>query len=465
MSSELRKLWEHAGGQLPDDWTIAPLESLLRDSKSIAVGVMYPGPDTPGGTPLLKVGDIKDGVALRPSYCISATTDEEHRRTRLIGDELLITLVGNPGECVVVTPDMAGWNPARAIAVVRLQDTRLRTYLKTVLESTAGRHLIDAVLNTTVQKTLNLKDIRKLPIPLPTNAEIKWISDISESLASRLTLLRETNATLEAIAQALFKSWFVDFDPVRAKMEGRAPEGMDETTAALFPDGFEESELGLVPRGWRLAPFGQLLSHTIGGDWGSDVPDERNETRVAIIRGTDIPDLQSGANSRVPLRYTSQKKLSTRKLEDGDIVLEVSGGSKDQPTGRALYLTAGLLGQFDCPVEPASFCRLLRPNTKEMGVLLGQHLAYIYAQGKTWEYQNQSTGIANFQTSHFLETELVAVPSDGVLTAFAETIRPMVDRAHLIQLQELATLRDTLLPRLISGQLRLPEALEEREAA
>ena len=72
------------------------------------------------------------------------------------------------------------------------------------------------------------------------------------ALDDRITLLRETNATLEAIAQALFKSWFVDFDPVRAKQEGRAPEGMDEATAALFPDGFEESELGLVPRGWRV---------------------------------------------------------------------------------------------------------------------------------------------------------------------------------------------------------------------
>ena len=297
-----------------------------------------------------------------------------------------------------------------------------------------------------------------MQLQIPNRGEQDGIVKTLRALDDRITLLRETNATLEAIAQALFKSWFVDFDPVRAKLEGRAPEGMDEATAALFSDGFEESELGLVPRGWHLVPFGQLLCHTIGGDWGSDGPDEKNDARVAIIRGTDIPDLQSGANSRVPVRYTSQKKLATRKLEDGDIVLEVSGGSKDQPTGRALYLTDGLLGQFDCPVEPASFCRLLRPNTKDIGVLLGQHLTYIYAQGKTWEYQNQSTGIANFQTTHFLERELVAVPSDEVLAIFADTVRPLIDRAHLTQIQELATLRDTLLPRLISGALRLPQA-------
>lgn len=305
------------------------------------------------------------------------------------------------------------------------------------------------------QPLINQATLNAIEVCAPEPDEQREIGQFVGALDDRITLLRETNATLEAIAQSLFKSWFVDFAPVRAKMEGRAPEGMDEATAALFPDSFEESELGLVPRGWRLAPFGQLLSHTIGGDWGSDAPDEKNDARVAIIRGTDIPDLQVGANIRVPFRYTSQKKLATRRLEDGDIVLEVSGGSKDQPTGRALYLTAGLLGQFDCPVEPASFCRLLRPNTKDIGVMLGQHLTYIYTQGKTWEYQNQSTGIANFQTTHFFATELVTVPNEDVLTGFADMIRPLIDRTHLTQIQELATLRDTLLPRLISGQLRV----------
>jgi type I restriction enzyme S subunit len=278
LASELRRYWESAGGQIPSDWSIVPLESLLRDSKSIAVGVMYPGPDTPSGIPLIKVGDIKDGsIPLKPTYCVSEKTNEEHKRTQLVGDELLITLVGNPGECVVVKPSMAGWNPARAIAVIRLHDPSIRIYLKTVLESAASRHLIDAVLNTTVQKTLNLKDIRKLPIPMPPSNTIKNISAIADVLTNRIALLRETNATLEAIAQALFKSWFVDFDPVHAKQQGREPEGMDADTAALFPDGFEESAVGLVPRGWRVGILQDLL---------------------VLQRGFDLP-----ASERVPGKY------------------------------------------------------------------------------------------------------------------------------------------------------------------
>lgn len=147
-----------------------------------------------------------------------------------------------------------------------------------------------------------------------------------------------------------------------------------------------------------------------------------------------------------------------RELKVGDIVIEVSGGSKDQPTGRSILMTPEILSRFDCPVEPASFCRLFRPSEIGLSYLLAQHLVYIYAQGKTWEYQNQSTGIANFQTTHFLETELVAVPTDEVLKKFCEIVEPIVKQMYGSQIQQLAELRDTLLPRLISGQLRLPEA-------
>lgn len=304
----------------------------------------------------------------------------------------------------------------------------------------------------------NLGQLRKHELLLPPLHEQRAIADTLDLFTNRIALIGETNTTLESIAQALFKSWFVDFDPVRAKAEGVNPEGLDSATAELFPDSFEESAQGLVPRGWSLVPFGELLIHTIGGDWGDEVPSEKNDTRVAIIRGTDIPDLQSGTANRAPIRYTSAKKLATRVLQDGDIVLEVSGGSRDQPTGRALYLTDALLAQFDCPVEPASFCRLLRPVNGSTGLLLAQHLIYIYAIGKTWEYQNQSTGIANFQTTHFLHNELVVMPSAAVLEAFSELVRPIIGRAHIPQIRALTMLRDTLLPRLISGELRLPES-------
>lgn len=332
--------------------------------------------------------------------------------------------------------------------------------------------------------------LEKIEIPRLGEAE-KPIANVLRSLDDKLDLNRRINQTLEAMAQAIFKSWFMDFDPVKAKIAAKA-EGRDPlraamsaisgktdaeldtlppeqhaelaATSALFPDEMEDSELGETPKGWHAAPFGSMLTHTIGGDWGTDTPDTSNDTRVTIIRGTDLPDLDQAQSNRVPIRYTSQKKLASRRMQVGDIVLEVSGGSRDQPTGRSFRMTANAMREFDCPVEPASFCRLLRPASIEVGVILGLHLSYIYQQGKTWEYQNQSTGIANFQTTHFLETELVAKPPTAVVEAFFKTVNPLLERRHDPQGRQLAALRDALLPKLLSGELQV-QNLEAEAAA
>ena len=452
MSSELRKLWEHAGGQLPDDWAIVSLESLLRDSKSIAVGVMYPGPDTPGGVPLLKVGDVKDGsVPIKPSYCISAETDEEHKRTKLVGDELLITLVGNPGECVVVTPEMAGWNPARAIAVVRLHDTSLRTYLKTVLESTAGRHLIDSVLNTTVQKTLNLKDIRKLPIPLPSSATIQSVSRFSEALTMRITLLRETNATLEAIAQALFKSWFVDFDPVRAKAEGRQPEGMGAPTAALFPDSFEESEMGLVPKGWGVVRLGDVTERITKGTTPTTLKRPFVESGINFVKVESITD--DGQLLPEKFAYIDDEThglLGRSQLKADDVLITIAG-----TIGRVAVVTDDFI-----PANTNQAVAIVRPDTSKLpSAFVNQFLRLADSKSRMGERVVQAVQ-ANLSLGSLSDMKLVMPPSELVTKLHDLVFDSVGSKRNSNQqcIRTLTQLRDTLLPRLISGQLRLPEA-------
>ena len=432
MSFELRKRWEHAGGTIPNEWEIVPLETLLRDKKSIAVGVMYPGPETPGGIPLIKVGDVKQGtVPVKPSYCISQETNNEYKRTQLQGDELLITLVGNPGECVVVGPHMAGWNPARAIAVVRLSDSSLRVYLKTILESSAGKHLIDAVLNTTVQKTLNLKDVKQLPIPIPPNPTITALSAFSQALSDRIAVLRETNATLEAIAQALFKSWFVDFDPVHAKQQGRAPEGMDEATAALFPDSFEESELGLVPKGWRPVSLREVVS----------IFDSK---RVPLAG-------QERAKRQGPYPYYGAAALMDSVddyIFDGVYLLTGEDGSVSDEQGYPI--TQYVWGK----IWVNNHAHVLQGKD-------GVSTEHVMLSLKRTNIQPFITGAVQAKLSQSNMWRILFLkPPTEVSKSFGALLEPLFDllRHNSEQVQTLATLRDTLLPRLISGQLRLPEA-------
>lgn len=308
------------------------------------------------------------------------------------------------------------------------------------------------------QPLLNQGILSAIQVNLPSFDIQCEIGMLLKQFDDRIELLHQTNATLESIAQALFKSWFIDFDPVRAKAEGREPEGMNAETAALFPDAFDESVLGGIPKGWAGIPFGELLSFAIGGDWGAEGPTETCTQPATIVRGTDIPDIAAGQFDGVPRRFVSPKKSERRSLKDGDLVIEVSGGSKTQPTGRSLYVTNEVLAKLGATAVPTSFCRLFRADDAHTALLLSQHLVAIYQAGKMWNYQVQSTGLANFQTQHFLDSEIVVIPSPPVRTAFFEIVRPLIDRVYSAPIAELAALRDTLLPRLISGKLCLPEA-------
>lgn len=314
----------------------------------------------------------------------------------------------------------------------------------------------------------------------------KEIANILGSLDQKIQLNTQINQTLEEIAQALFKSWFVDFDPVRAKAQalsdgmsleqaelaamqaisGKTPEeltALSQTqperyaelteTAKAFPCEMVEVDGVEVPKGWELKPFGSLLENTIGGDWGKEEEDEKHTENVFVFRGTDLPNVQINEFDVIPKRYIAKNKLKSRKAKYGDIIIEVSGGSKNQPTGRSLLITKNLLCNFNLPIIPASFCRLFTPINEKIAVLLACHLKMIYTQGKTWEYQVQSTGISNFQTKNFLENELVVIPDENIFNAFYEKVGVIFEKMTSNENMLLSKTRDLLLPRLLNGKI------------
>ena len=153
---------------LPEDWDIVRVESLLCDDRGIAVGVMYPGDHDPAGIPLIKAGDLAGGrINPRTDFRITADKHNEYRRTELSGGELLISLVGDVGRCALVPTQMAGWNAARAIAVLRFKNPTDAGFVRVCLTSAPLQHLMHAWSTTTVQATLNLKEIRQIPLPWP----------------------------------------------------------------------------------------------------------------------------------------------------------------------------------------------------------------------------------------------------------------------------------------------------------
>jgi type I restriction enzyme, S subunit len=217
-----------------------------------------------------------------------------------------------------------------------------------------------------------------------------------------------------------------------------------------------ESELGLIPEGWEVKSIGELLKYHIGGGWGQEENSSEFPQAAYVIRGTDIPSARYGSIDGCQLRFHKQSNLKTRLLRTKDIVFEVSGGSKGQPVGRALFISQKLLNMFDKDVICASFCKLLRTNEDIiLPELLYLHLLEIYESKQIEKYQVQSTGIINFKFAFFLESEFVVVPDQICQENFRDIISNLFISAQILGIKNanLRKTRDLLLPKLISGEV------------
>lgn len=291
---------------------------------------------------------------------------------------------------------------------------------------------------------LNRENAHALPILVPPLAEQKRIAEFLKGLDDRITLLRETNKTLEFIAQAIFKSWFIDFDPVRAKMEGRQPEGMDEDTAALFPDSFEESELGLVPQGWGICSLDQIATYLNGLALQKFPPTGLND--LPVIK---IAQLRKGDTQGADLASGSIKPEYI--IKDGDVLFSWSGS---------------LEVEIWCGGNGALNQHLFKVSSERYP----KWFYYLWTRHHLEQFRqiaaSKATTMGHIQRAH-LTNAMVLVPTAELINTADELLSPLITMQieNGLRIKNLVSIRDTLLPRLISGQLRLPEAQEKIEAA
>lgn len=288
------------------------------------------------------------------------------------------------------------------------------------------------------QPIFNFTTLKNYVIQLPSLATQRKIA----SILSAYDYLIENNLRririLEEVAQNLYREWFLKF---------RFP-GHEKTH-------FVDSPLGKIPEGWEVKPIGDLLVHHISGGWGKEESDEKHTEPAYVIRGTDIPAVRQGKTETLPFRYHTASNLKSRRLSSGDLIFEVSGGSKDQPVGRALLVGDTTLREIDGEVICASFCKLMRPDQALVSCEhLFLHLLEIYGNGRIRKYQVQSTGISNLKFSYFVDNEMVVVPSQALRDAFDGQVKPLFQLVQSLgeKNQNLGQTRDLLLPKLISGE-------------
>lgn len=340
----------------------------------------------------------------------------------------------------------------------RDEDVLSNRFLYYALKELASSFTTSARGTTTLFITLPM--LQALEIPLPDIEVQRSVAALLSDLDWRIDLLRQTNATLESIAQALFKSWFIDFDPVRGKAEGREPECMDPATAALFPAEFEESPLGLVPKGWRIST---LAEHVLA-DRGLSY---KGVGLCGAGEGLPMHNLNSvlegGGYKYAGMKHYSGDYKDRHIALAGDVIV---ANTEQGHEHRLIGFPAIVPSRYERAIYSHHIYRV-RPKPDSP---LTPHVLYYTLMAPA--VREQVVGCANGSTVNMLKAVGLEIPrficpSADVAKAFEELAKPlrMQMEANVERAETLAALRDTLLPRLISGRLRVSEAQAQLEEA
>ncbi|HCX84563.1 MAG TPA: hypothetical protein DHV14_05380 [Micrococcales bacterium] len=392
------------------EWPTAMLGDLVVDGQ-ISYGVVQPGSQDGAGVPIVRVKDIRDGkVDTRWPARVSAAVSERHARTVLSGGELLVTLVGTVGEAAVAGPSLAGWNVARAVAVVRPKGVSAE-WLRIALLTPTVREQIRASVNTTVQTTLNLSDLKTLRVPVPDELTRTGIAEVLGALDDKIA----ANKRLAAIAD----------DLARAKFD-------------------EEAGLG----GYRAMPLGDAATIVLGG-----TPDRANPEYWTD--GT-VPWLNSG------------KANEARVFEPSELITETAlarSAAKLMPrSATVLAITGATLGKVArLEIEAAGNQSLVGIWSHDPAL---NDWLFFAVRGAVPKLVQSATGAAQQHVSkRDVEALEVPVAPTDALARWGSSVRPLLDSAAAVgrQNRTLAATRDALLPALMSGALRVkdPKRLAE----
>ena len=411
-----------------EEWKEYKLGTLT--DRKIGYGIVQPGASVSGGVPVIKVNNIISGLRnVEELETTSKANDAKYSRTKLIGGELIISVVGTIGKTAIVPMSFAGCNLVRATCLIDIKDKQLVSWVKYYIDSPQGQRYIHENLNTTVQPTLNVKSLVDMPIPMYSSDYMKKAVSILKSLDDKIEVNRKINENLEQQAQALFKSWFVDFEP--------------------FKNGeFVESELGMIPKGWRVVSLDEMTSK-----FGTGLNPRKN---FKLGEGNNYyVTIKNMGNNRVYLDDKCDKvtddaieKINKRsKLQEGDLLFSGIG-----TIGRVALITE-TPKNWNTSESVFNMHPSQNISSEFLYILLlsdvFQQYVKIHAQG----------GVQQGIRMASLKEYRMAIPEDSLLRKFDDIVMPIISRIknNDNQSDSLAELRDTLLPKLMSGELKVNE--------
>jgi type I restriction enzyme S subunit len=314
-----------------------------------------------------------------------------------------------------------------------------RLYLRYFLESEVFQQQVKSLATGSVQLNYGPSHLAFVEMPLPPIKSQRAIGQTLDNLTKKINSNNSISKTLEDIAQAIFKSWFIDFDPVKAKMNGEKPVGMDDKTAALFPDSFEESELGLIPKGWKVRSLDDISVY-LNGLAMQKYPATNDDNQLPVIK---IAQLRAGNAAGADL--ASGLIDSNYVVNDGDILFSWSGTLE-------VEIWAGGRGALNQ--------HLFKVSGKTVPDWFSYFSTKYFLPFFRQIASSKATTMGHIQRGHLSESK-IAIPGKDLMEDVSKILEPIVTMKvkRLVENKTLIKIRDCILPRLISGELQIPNEM------
>ena len=371
-----------------------------------------------GNIPFITPRDLQNGkTVLCTERTITSNGIKVMQSVKLPPKSVCVSCIGNIGYVAMTCSECISNQQINSIIVNSNNDADFVYYLMKSLHSTFKNY----EGQSTTLSILNKKHFSDIDIFIPPLDIQKQIAAILSALDEKIATNRAINDNLQQQAMAVFKKWFVD-----------------------NPDAIS----------WEEGTFSDLIEKTISGDWGKDSPSGNNTEMVYCVRGADIPEVRAGNKGKMPTRYILPKNYADKQLVDGDIVVEISGGSPTQSTGRAAAVSNTLLARYDKGMVCTNFCKALKPRAG-YSMYVYYYWQYLYDRNIFFSYENGTTGIKNLDINGFIETEPIIIAPEDLVEKFDAVCQTVFSKiyANGMENEQLALIRDTLLPKLMSGEI------------
>lgn len=401
--------------------------------------------DKEAGVPIVRTTDIDD-IDFGKLKFVTKDFHEKNKKSQVKKGDLIIARHGDNGNAVIYKHNRSA-QVLNAVIIEPDQSKVSSDLLKIFFDSPFIKKQIKGAVKGSVQGVINTKHISDLILNFSEAIDYDFVTKIITNLDQKIELNYQINAKLEEMAKLIYDYWFVQFD------------FPDENGKPYKSSGgkmvYNEKLDQYIPENWTISSIKEWFNSEKSGDWGKETAQNNFTLEVCCIRGTDLSGLSGEGEEKAPIRFIN-KNNRDKILSNFDLVVEISGGSPTQSTGRIAAITPELQNRFQHPLVCSNFCKPISINDSDYFYNFLYLWRSFYNSGLLFKWEGKTSGIKNLLFENFVNNHKTTKPPKDIAKNFNNLISPLEEKKQFLlnEITVLKYIRNWLLPMLMNGQVK-----------